>query len=436
MSWLRPLRLASAQLTERTAYASVPSMVGMKLLTPLRIPSFRRVWAGQLANVLGDYIFVVAIAVFLVQRSDYGLALGLILALVAAGGVGSVVVGGVLADRYRRSRVIITADVIRSIGLTVFLVVGPHAGLGILCVGGTVLGLGSGLYKPAYAALYPSLVSAEDLLSVNSLRVLTNRSAGIAGAALGGVVVAVSSARLALVLDLATFLVSILTLLGTNEAPRPRARQRQSGSLLLREAAAGLHYVRGQPWVLAVMLQGTVQVALVTAPVNVLLPLVMRNPHGAYGAAVTAEAVGALVGAWGAASWEIPHRGAVAMVGCSLQLAVTIAIALEATWWVFIPGAFVTGFGLAAFAVLWTTALQVSVPDSLRGRVFSLDVLTATAFSPVGYALSGVLAGALGATTLAIVSSAVLALSVVGALAVPGVVAFATVTTQPDTYGA
>lgn len=128
------------------------------MLVPLRDRRFRRVWFGQLVNIVGDAVYAVAVALHLLPRPDAAQAIGLVLAASALGGVVSMLVGGALADRYRRSRLVVVSDVVRGTGLALLLAVGAHAPLAMLVGAAAVIGVGAGLYRPAYLALLPTLV--------------------------------------------------------------------------------------------------------------------------------------------------------------------------------------------------------------------------------------------------------------------------------------
>jgi MFS family permease len=392
------------------------------MLAPLGVPVFRRVWAGQVANVVGDAVYAVAIALFLLPRADAAHALGLVLGMAALGGVVSLLVGGVLADWYKRSAVIVASDLLRAAAVGGILLAGWQAPLWLLGALAAVLGIGSGLYRPAYSAILPSLVPEEMLPGANALRSLVNRLGVIVGAMIGGALASATSPSLALVVDLATFLVSITTLTGVRE-PRGEKEHDETPDrgvrAMLRDIASGLRYVSARPWMTGVMLQGTAQMALVAAPVALLLPL-LTGPQGWLGWITAAEAAGAFAGATVGASLRGRSPGWVAMLALLAQLPQTVALALAAHPLVILFASALTGAGLAVFAVIWTTALQTGVPRAQLGRVFSVDQLAVVGLTPVGFVVAGWLLGATGTGTLAWVATAALALSIVVVLPIPG----------------
>ncbi|HEV7651508.1 MAG TPA: MFS transporter [Actinophytocola sp.] len=387
------------------------------MLAPLSVPTFRRVWLGQVANVVGDAVYAVAIALYLLPRPDAPRALGLVLGMAALGGVVSLLVGGVLADWYRRSVVIIVSDVVRAAAVAGILFVGQDAPLWSLGALAALLGIGSGLYRPAYGAILPSLVPREMLPGANGLRSLVNRVGVIVGAAVGGALAGATSPGWALAVDMATFLVSIATLVGVHE-DAPRARDRADRSLVA-DVGDGLRYVFSRPWMAGIMLQGTAQMALVAAPVALLLPL-LTGPQGWFGWITAAEAVGAFAGASAGASVRTRSRGWLAMLALFAQLPQTVALALHAPPLVILLASVLTGGGLATFAVVWTTALQTGVPREQLGRVFSVDQLAVAGLMPVGFVMAGWLLDGIGQSALAWLATVALAASILAVLPLPG----------------
>ncbi|WP_018253987.1 MFS transporter [Salinispora mooreana] len=391
----------------------------MKILEPLRHKDFRAAWLGQTINIFGDAVFGVAIALFLLPRPDAARAISLVLAMVALGGVVSVLVGGVLADRRRRTIMIIVSDLIRLAALAAILIAGPQAPLPTLLASALVMGLGLGLYRPAYGALLPSLLPPELIPPGNALRAMSNRIAAVAGAAAAGAMIAATSARTTLIIDLATFLISIGTLLVIRDAA-PQPGQPQAS--VWQDFLEGLQHVRTRPWMSSIMIQGTVQLALVNGPIFILLPLVLgTGSERLYGLVVAAEAAGSLIGATAAGTRRPRRPGYAAMLCLLAQLPQLVGLALGASSLLMVPLSFIAGAGLGGFAVLWLSALQSSTPKEKLGRVMSVDSLANTSFTPIGLALAGWLFTVAGPTVLATIAAVVLALSVVAVLPIKGV---------------
>jgi MFS family permease len=390
------------------------------MILPLRYGTFRRVWFGQFVNIIGDAMYAIAIAIYLVSRPDPAFTIGLVLAAGALGGIVSLLFGGALADRHRRSRLIIAADLVRAGAVTAIVALGPDAPSFALAACAAVLGVGSGLYRPAYMVILPTLVPAEAMPGVNALRTLTGRFSMILGGLAVGTLTIWFTPRTILLIDLITFAVSIATLIGVADLlPRKDIR-----SSLADDIATGFSYIVERRWILAVMLQGMVEVTFVAGPISICLPLLLGNQGGWYGLAMMVGAVGAFVGAATSAARTPRRPGGVAMLALLCQTPQLVAIALQAPPAVIVVCSGVAGAGLAMFAVRWSTALQSHVAPEQLGRVFAMDLVTATGLSPVGLIVAGWLIAAYGISTAAWIAAVMLAGSVVAALPVAGVIAF------------
>lgn len=113
-------------MEDRSAGRSDPGERQMRARGLIAHPAFVRVWVGQAVNVTGDAIFGVALALWLLDRHDSARALGMALGSLAVGTVVSILIGGVLADRYRRSRVIVVADLVRMASLAALVLASPR----------------------------------------------------------------------------------------------------------------------------------------------------------------------------------------------------------------------------------------------------------------------------------------------------------------------
>jgi hypothetical protein len=177
----------------------------------------------------------------------------------------------------------------------------------------------------------------------------------------------------------------------------------------------------------SVIAQGTVQVLLVIAPEVVLLPLVLRarGQLSAYGILLAIQALGSVAGGLLAARWQPKEPGTVALVAL-LGLTVELAfLAVSVPLLALAAATALTGLGYAIFGVLWATALQRAVPQHVWSRVFSVDSLGTFALEPVGMAATAPAVASFGLPAVAAFAAAMLALTTIMPLPVPGVRAFA-----------
>jgi DHA3 family tetracycline resistance protein-like MFS transporter len=391
-------------------------------------------WSGQTAGLLGDQMVPVALAAWIVQSPhQHASALGLVLAGRALALALFVPLGGVVADRYPRARVMMVCDLIRFLGVGGLVLVPTDTPAAALAALTFVLGTGEAFFRPAFRALVPSLVHADRLPWANSMTSIASTSSALAGPALGGLLVATATYRAALTLDLVTFALSTATLLVLGSG---RAAAGASRAPVLHQAREGVRVVVERRWVLTVLLLDIAHVLLAVAPWLVLLPTISVREFGprGYGLLLGAFALGGLAGGL-AAMRHRPRRPGLAALGAQalfvgpLLTLLTPGIGLP---WLLVVYA-VAGAGSEYNTVLWTGALQRAYPDRLLGRVMALSSLASTVLMPVGLALTAAVASATGPTALLVAGAVVIAATTLLALPVPGVTRFADPDTTPCT---
>jgi len=124
----------------------------------LRTRDFRLLWIGQGVSVVGDRIFPVALAVAVLDSGGGPSALGLILAARALALIVVVLPAGVIADRVRRTRVMIVADLLRLFAVIGLVAAPVPLSIPVIAALTFLLGIGEGLFSPAAAAVMPQVL--------------------------------------------------------------------------------------------------------------------------------------------------------------------------------------------------------------------------------------------------------------------------------------
>ena len=383
---------------------------------------FLRVWAGQASGAVGDQLLPVALALYTLQRGSGVSGVGLVMTGRAVALVLCLMVGGALADRVSRTRLLIAADAVRTVLLLATAVLLPHIHLGQLPVLTALLGGAEALSRPSYRSLVGDLLPSALLERGNALVAAAQRSAALLGALLGAAAVSAVGVRATLLVAAGVYALGALTVLRVPEAAtRPRR------ATAVAEAAGGLRTVRGRPWIAAVMVTVCLHLFAGSATALTLLPVIARRELGgnlAYGACLAAMAAGALPAVALAGRWRPASPGAVSILGLAGFALVPWSLTVPCLPVVMV-GFAVGGFVVEGYMVYWLSALQRAVPRESLGRVLALDQLAAFALLPVGYTLVGPVVAAVGQTTTLLIGGAVVALSSVVCLTVPGVAAFA-----------
>jgi predicted MFS family arabinose efflux permease len=384
--------------------------MNMPFAGSLRHARFRRLWVGQAVSSIGDGIFTVALIGAVLQHHQPS-GLGFVLAAESAGMVVLSLLGGAIADRMRRGRAMAMSDGVRMLAVLGFTLGAASGPLPLILLLTALMGAASAVFQPAFGALIPSLVPDESLAEANALRTTTTKVASIIGPGLGGLLLAFGGSRTAFLVDLGTFVVSILTLIGLND-PVPARGEPET---VFRDARAGLIAVRERPWVMTIILQGTAQLLLVMGPAVVLLPILLKQhgEFGAYGIMAGLEAAGSVLGGLAASVWKPRRTGVVAVCALSLLGLQLLSLLLGLPLYVLGVTVLATGFGYSLFGVLWMSALQRSFSDDLLGRVLSVEMLGTFALAPVGLAVTPLAISVMGTKLVLVAALVALAASTV-----------------------
>ena len=392
------------------------------LLRVLRHRDFRLLWLANSASTLGDDIVRVALALFVVDLTGSATDLGLVLAAYSLPLVGFLLVGGVVADRLPRHRLVIATDLARSAlhALLALLIVTGEVRIWHLVVIGVLFGAAEAFYRPAATGLLPQTVPEDEIQEANAVTSMFANVAQFAGPALATALVLGFSAAAAFAIDAATFLVSAVLLAGV----RPRERGEPAapatslnGASLLADMRAGFDEVRSRSWVWATLAAFCVALFVALSPLLVLGPIVAREQYGdiaVFGYVFAAFGAGTIIGSLVGIRWRPRHPLRRAM---TLALLWPLTIALFATGaplHAVLPAMALAGGCLALFDVWWLTALAERIPPDKLSRVTSYDWMFSLGLLPLGYVLAGPAANALGATDVllggALIASVALAL--------------------------
>jgi MFS family permease len=400
----------------------------LRLLQPLAERDFALLTAAAFISLLGDGFFSVALAWQVYSISNVPTALSVVGFAWTLPLVFFLLLGGVLTDRYDRRWLMIGADLVRAAAI---------GSMGILAVMGTLqlwhivaliafVGLGDAFFNPAYTAIVPDLLPEEQLPQANALAGLVRPlMIRLAGPAIGGFVVAGVGSGLAFLIDAASFLASAAAV-GAIVARPVHTVADHSLRRAISEVREGFAFVRANPWCWATLVAALFSLLLFIGPVQVLLPFLVKNRLGlgpeSLGAIYAVGGIGSVAAAIAVGQLGLPRLRMTAMYAAwAVGVALLAGYGVMTAFWM----ALVVGAASAALfevgSIIWTTLLQQLVPRELLGRVSSLDWLVSTGLVPVSYALTGPVAGAIGAGPTMVAGGLVGAVFMGGLLFVPRV---------------
>jgi len=341
--------------------------------------------------------------------------LGLVLAAQATAALLLTLAGGLAGDRFGRGRILTCSLTVRAsvAALLAGTLLTGTASFALLLAAAAGYGGADGFFGPASTALLPDIVPRARLARANALFGGAASTAAIAAPALAGLVVAalgpgagfaVQAALLAAAAGGLTAARLPAGRVSSADRVRPMAQLTEGWTEFARIRWLGL--LTGQ-WLLFSM--------LTLAPVTVLGPALAQRYLGgpaAWGIISASLASGAVGGQFGAGRIRPPARPGVAIAGLMpVMTAEALALGLGAPLAAVAAAAAVTGLAMGVQAVFFQTALQVSVRPDVLARVAAIDLVGSEGGQPVGYALAGPLAAAVGAHAFLTTSAVAMAVA-------------------------
>jgi hypothetical protein len=411
---------------------------------------FRLLFAGRSVSLLGDGAFLVALAWQAYTISNAPSALALLGIAMTVPLIALLLFGGVVSDRHSRRRVMLLADLMRTVLLALLaaLAISGTLHLWQMMVLVALYGGAQAFFDPASDAILPELLPEWQLGQANALeQVVRPLALRLAGPAVGGVLVGVLGPGSAFLADGATFLASAMALWsmsagdsaarvrapthtrrGPDEndqhtgSPRSDKRWALASSGDLRE---GFAYVRRHVWLWGTFASAGIAYLLFMGPAEVLLPFMVKHVLGGsgmqLGLVLGAGGLGSVACALAMARSGLPSRS-ITFIYAVWALA-TLAVAgyglANAIWQLMLAS---LAFNLleTAGTIVWATIKQRHVPGHMLGRVSSLDWLISIGLLPVSFALTAPLSAALGVRATLIGAGLAGAAATLGGLLLPG----------------
>ncbi|MFD5629077.1 MFS transporter [Streptomyces sp. NPDC127072] len=383
---------------------------------------FRRLWVGQTASQLGEHAGLVVVPLFAVLTLDAGAGqLGVLRAVGQAPILMLSLFVGAWVDGWRTRTVMVSTDAGRTLALGAAAVAGLLGQLDLpaLLVVAFAVGALSVFFDVAYQASLVRLVRRDQLVRGNSALEASRSAAQIAGPALGGALVSLLSAPVAVAAGALFFALSFLSIRRIRQAETVPARSERPPRVW-RRIHEGLRFVAGDISLRAVCLASAAFQFSFAAVLTVYLLFLPRELHlsgTAIGLTLAAAGPGALVGSMLAA--RLPGRfgyGPVVLVAAALGDGVFLCVpALHGSSGVTVPVLLVANFVFGAGGGLVNVALmavrQTVTPDGMQGRAAATITFVGMGLTPLGSLLGGFLAGELGTRTSLLATAAGMMLS-------------------------
>jgi MFS family permease len=366
-------------------------------LGPLRAHSFRYLFLGRTTSFIGNAFANVALAFAVLDLTGSKADLGFVLAARSIPQVLFLLVGGIWADRLPRHRVMVASNVASGLsqGAIAVLLLTGQAEVWHIAVLAAVNGLVSAFFFPAAIGIVPQTVPQAMLQPANAILRLGSNASWIAGAAVGGLVVGLTSPGVGIAVDSATFFLGALFISMIRLPPGLR----MEASNFLAELKEGWREFIGRTWLWVIVLQFGFCNAITVGTEGVLGPAIAKDQLGgaaAWGLILTAQSLGLIAGGLILLRLRPRRLLLAATLGFLLTIPFLLGLSLPVSVLALIVLAAIAGIGIETFGILWDTTMQQEIPQEKLSRVSSYDALGSFVLIPLGVAIVGPVSEVIG----------------------------------------
>ncbi|WP_086785798.1 MFS transporter [Streptomyces caniscabiei] len=402
-------------------------------LAPLRHRPFRHLFIGTTANLLGSGVAPIALAFAVLDATGSVGSLGLVVGAHSLTSICFLLYGGVLADRLPRGPLLVGSSVVCGVSQAVIaaLVLTHNAAIPLLMVLAAVSGASGSCYQPAAQALLPQTVPAESRRAALALSRIAGSSAVVAGASLGGVLVAAIGPGWGLAVDALSFALAATCF----ALVRVRAAPPAPSHGVVHELRVGWKEFTSRSWVWVIVVAFCFLNAGLTASFTVLGPAVADSTEigrSGWGLILAAGSLGAVAGGVLSLRWR-PRRAI--LVGCALMgltATIPLLLALAPYTWLLVVANFVAGVGGEQAGVAWYSTLNEQIPEDRLARVYAYDDLGSYLALPLAQFAAGPAVLLLGLQATLYAAAALVLLATLAMVATPSIRALAPKTAEPQ----
>lgn len=387
----------------------------------LRERNFARYLGSITVSQLGNGMANVALA-FAVLEFGTPTDLGIVLLAREVPMIVFLLLGGVFADRLPRQRILVGTDLLKGAAqlVTALLLFSGAAHVWNVALLQVAFGVANAFSRPVGLGLIKETVSDAHLQQANALSQLSRSTLSIVSPALGALIVTLGSPALAIAADAVTFFVSAVLIASMRLAGTVRA----AASSVVADLRDGWREFISRPWVVAIIASfGLFQLTYFPA-LLVLGPTVAKDHLGGaagWGAIIAAEALGAVAGGLLALRVRVARPLVISMLAVVPSGILLLALAVPLPLAAIAAVGFVVGMGFALGENLYVTAFQRNLPEHALSRISSYDWFGSIALNPIGYALIGPVAAAIGTPEALAIAGILNVLVCLSVLLVPSV---------------
>jgi len=362
--------------------------------SPFRSRDFRLLYTAQLVSLLGTMVTYVALPYQMYRLTGSSLSVGLLGGAELVPLLVTAFIGGAIADAIDRRRIALATDVALAAGSAALaLIAAIGASAWMLYLVAAWMSAVSGLQRPAIESLVPRLVDKHDMPAAASLSIVRGSVGMIAGPAVGGVLLSSAGLTATYLTDVGSYAASLACLWMIKAVPPAEDAERPS----LAAVFEGFRYARSRQELIGTYIVDFV--AMVFGMPLALFPAISDRLGGpsVLGLLYAAPAVGALAagvtGRWVA---RVPRHGLGVMVAAATWGVAIVFFGVCSTLWPALASLAIAGGADAVSGIFRMTMWNQTIPDALRGRLASIEMVSYMSGPLLGHVEAGMVAAAFG----------------------------------------
>lgn len=367
-------------------------------ITPLKkYRDYRLLIIGQAVSMFGTMITMVALPFQIYECTHSTLLVGLLSLFQLVPLLFTALLGGVLADRLNRRKLLIGAEIFLILGCLALSLnsLQAHPSVVLIFIAGISMSAINGLHRPALDGLTPRLVDKDDLPAVSAINSLKMSFAMVIGPMVGGLLIANLGFAAAYLADMLTFLISLIALTMIRTVLE-----------VLKTSASPLSLIK-EGFTYAISRQELIGsyvvdiVAMIFGMPNALFPAMSENFGGAsvVGMFYAAPAVGAVIASL-FSNWtkKIKRHGMGIIYAAAFWGLAILGFGLAKKLWLSLFFLGLAGAFDAISGIFRMTLWNQTIPDRLRGRLASIEMISYISGPMLGNAEAGFVAAIFGVT--------------------------------------
>lgn len=362
--------------------------------------NFTLLWLGKIVSQLGDKFYAIALAWWILQKTNSPSIMGFFLLASALPAILLGLFTGVFTDRWRRKTMLVVTDIVRGTLVLLITLLSARGSLDVWHVFtiGICLSITTAFFDPASQAIVPEIVDEKQLTRANGMSQMVSGICSVAGPLLGAVAVgAFGMTPVFLANGASYYIAAVLAFFITSKRTVTRG---QSNENIWKEMLEGISFVRGKARIRFVLI--VIAVAhFFMGCLTVTLPFLADGLQGSgvnnLGYLEMTLGIGLLLGSIIISTRKnksVQERTLVYFIasagGCFLAIAIAQLLMVQSIY-VYLLVMCVIGACIAGAFIFWQSLLQRYTPENMTGRVFGLSTLISNVTLPVAYGIFGLL---------------------------------------------